>query len=84
VGITPCGVNTSAAVGTPFRLQFVLMDRSGSEALRVFTVERTVTVVSRCDQGLYLCEGSCLQVITPSVQTPLPYEVWLCLHKGVC
>ncbi|KAG2454830.1 hypothetical protein HYH02_000662 [Chlamydomonas schloesseri] len=47
-----CGVDTvTAAVGTTFRLQFVVYDSRGASA----TAERTITVVNPCGAGKFYC-----------------------------
>ena len=54
VGLEPCGVNTSAPIGSSFTVNFVLIQLYGSQVYTV-TVSRTINVVAMCSKGQYQC-----------------------------
>ena len=60
VGIAPCAINTSAAVGTSFPLSFTVFD-NGVPPLSA-TVSRTVLITAPCPSGQFYCSGTCLQI----------------------
>ena len=63
VGITPCAINSSAPVGTTYSVTFMLvvLPASGSVPVSMST-QRTITIVSPCSAGQYVCGTSCSQV----------------------
>ena len=60
-GIASCAVNTSAAVGTTFAVNFMVFDYSISSLNA--SVTRTISIIDPCDSGEYLCsDGTCSTV----------------------
>lgn len=60
VGIGPCALNTSAAVGTSISIIFTVFDY-GAPALSS-SVSRTLLIVAPCPTGQFYCSGTCLQI----------------------
>lgn len=60
VGIAPCALNTSAAVGTSISIIFTVFDY-GAPALSS-SVSRTLLIVAPCPTGQFYCSGTCLQI----------------------
>ena len=60
VGIAPCALNTSAAVGTSISITFTVFDY-GAPAL-ASSVSRTLLIVPPCPAGQFYCSGTCLQI----------------------
>ncbi|PNH05934.1 hypothetical protein TSOC_007762, partial [Tetrabaena socialis] len=57
--VADCGIVTATAdIGTVFKLVLAVYDSRDANA----TVERTITVIAPCDEGLYLCGGGCHSV----------------------
>ena len=60
-GIKSCAVNTSAAIGTTFAVNFMVFDYS-IPSLNA-SVTRTVSIVNPCGVDEYLCsDGTCSAV----------------------
>ncbi|KAL0020772.1 hypothetical protein WJX77_012245 [Trebouxia sp. C0004] len=60
-GISSCAVNTSAAVGTTFAINFTVFDYS-IPSLNA-SVVRTVSIVNPCDSTRFLCsDGTCSSI----------------------
>jgi len=73
-GVASCAVNTSAAVGTTFAINFMVFDYSISSLNA--SVTRTISIIDPCDTGEYLCsDGTC-----STVACDLRYNVSSCLQ----
>ena len=60
VGVTPCALNTSQAIGTSIPVTFTVFD-NGVPPLSA-TVTRTLLITAPCPTGQYYCSGVCQQI----------------------
>lgn len=60
VGVTPCALNTSQAIGTSLSVTFTVFD-NGVPPLSA-TVTRTLLITAPCATGQYYCSGVCQQI----------------------